>query len=203
MHGLRLTSLVLTAVSVSTLSAQVQPRQSFHAYHPQQTLDRRLTSAGAVDWNVGSPSFLLQQRQPGEKSPALAGILSFFLPFGTGSFYAGHDGHGIRHLVFGGVTLVGTIAGLAVACDDGFDLCDEDSPGYAVAAIFAVGHLVNVIWGTVTAVGDANAYNRQLRENALQIAPALMLVETNAPQVVAVAPAQMQRVGVRVVRVVF
>ncbi len=190
------------ALSVSTLSAQVQPRVQALPYYPQQTGDIHLLPTVANGSSAASPNSVLQQRQPGEKNPALAGILSFFVPFGTGSFYAGNDGHGIRHLVFGGVTVIGTLAGIAVARDGGFDLCNEND-GYAIAVIFAAGFLANQIWGTVAAIGDANAYNRQFRENALQFAPGVMLVETSAQRLTSGKRARAQRVGLRAVRVVF
>jgi hypothetical protein len=103
-------------------------------------------------------------QQPGEKSTWLAGLLSFFLPYGTGSFYAGNSSHGVRHLVIGGTALVGTVVGLAIACDDGFNYCDEDNAGWYVAGGFAIVWLGNWVWGTIVAVNDANAYNRQLAE---------------------------------------
>jgi hypothetical protein len=82
-------------------------------------------------------------QQPGEKSTWLAGLLSFFLPYGTGSFYAGNSTHGVRHLVIGGTALVGTVVGLAIACDDGFNYCDEDNAGWYVAGGFAIVWLGN------------------------------------------------------------
>ena len=66
-----------------------------------------------------------------------------------------------------------------------------------------LGFLANQIWGTVAAIGDANAYNRQLRENALQFAPGVMLVETSARRLTPGKRARAQRVGLRAVRVVF
>ncbi|MFQ5747045.1 MAG: hypothetical protein ACE5HF_07485 [Gemmatimonadota bacterium] len=53
---------------------------------------------------------------PGSKSPGLAGVLSAFIFPGTGSFYAGNEGHGIRHVVIGGVSLLGAAAS-AGDCD--------------------------------------------------------------------------------------
>jgi hypothetical protein len=137
---------------------------------------------------------VVQQR--GEKSPWLAGILSFFLPYGTGSFYAGNNSHGIRHLVIGGATAIGMGAGLLAACDDGFTLCNKDDAGYTVAGIFALGYLANWVWGTITAVSDANAYNRGSTGASLQ--PGILVLEP-APGAVGVSPA----VGLRIGRVTF
>ncbi|MDH3458749.1 MAG: hypothetical protein OER90_18055 [Gemmatimonadota bacterium] len=137
---------------------------------------------------------VLQQR--GEKSPWLAGILSFFLPYGTGSFYAGHNGHGIRHLVIGGVTAIGMGVSLMEACIDGFSVCDKDGTAYAVGGVFALGWVANWVWGTITAVSDANAYNRGSTGASLQ--PGILVLEP-APGAVGVAPA----VGLRIGRVTF
>ncbi len=113
---------------------------------------------------IGEPLGPILQ-QPGEKSTWLAGILSFFIPFGTGSFYAGNTGHGIRHLVIGGTSFTGMMVGWAIACEDWSEgYCDEDSAGWYVAGGFALVYLGNWIWGTVAAVSDASAYNRRLAE---------------------------------------
>jgi hypothetical protein len=113
----------------------------------------------------GEPVSPIMQ-QPGEKSTWLAGILSFFIPFGTGSFYAGNSGHGIRHLVIG----------LAIACEGGWSegYCDEDSAGWYIAGGFALVYLGNWVWGTIVAVNDASAYNRRLAETGF--APELKIL---------------------------
>ncbi len=141
----------------------------------------------------------LPVQQRGEKSTWLAGILSFFLPYGTGSFYAGNNAHGIRHLIIGGVTTVGAGVGLAAACIDGFSVCDEDDPGYAIAGIFALGYVVNWVWGTITAVNDVKAYNRALV--ALNIRPEVRMLE---PIRVAMPGGTTgQRIGIEVGRLTF
>jgi len=90
------------------------------------------------------------------KSPALAGALSFLVPFGTGSFYAGHSAHGVRHLTISAAALAaGVIANDRLSRDD-------DELGSILALATATAALtVNWIWGTVTAVSDARAYNRR------------------------------------------
>ncbi len=145
--------------------------------------------------NVALDATVMVQ-QPGEKSPWLAGILSFFLPYGTGSFYAGNNGHGIRHLVIGGATAVGMGASLLEACIDGFSVCDTDGTAYAIAGVFALGYLANWVWGTITAVSDANAYNRRLAGASLD--PAILVLEP-VPSAVGAAPT----VGLRIARVTF
>lgn len=111
------------------------------------------------------------QQEPGRKSPGLAGVLSFFIFPGTGSFYAGNEGHGVRHLVIGVVTLGGVVAGAAAADD-------IEDPGFAVATISLGLYLVNWIWGTVVAVTDAKAHNRALGSAAIQFAPELTVIES-------------------------
>ena len=113
-------------------------------------------------------------QQPGEKSTWLAGLLSFFIPFGTGSFYAGNSSHGVRHLVIGGTALAGTLVGLAIACDDGLEYCNENNGGFWVAGGFALVWAGNWVWGTIVAVNDAKAYNRQLAE--VGFAPGLKML---------------------------
>ncbi len=65
-------------------------------------------------------------------------------------------------------------------------------------------HLLSTVAnGSSAAIGDANAYNRQFRENALRFAPGVMLVETSAQRLTSGKRARAQRVGLRAVRVVF
>lgn len=137
---------------------------------------------------------VVQQR--GEKSPWLAGLLSFFLPYGTGSFYAGNNSHGIRHLVIGGATAIGMGVSLLEACIDEFRTCDTDGTAYAIGGVFALGYLANWVWGTITAVSDANAYNRGSTGASLQ--PGILVLEP-APGAVGAAPA----VGLRIGRISF
>jgi hypothetical protein len=74
-------------------------------------------------------------------------------------------------LLLGLATLGGTLGGLAAACDDGFNFCDEDDAGYTIAGIFALGYVVNWVWGIVTAVNDVGSYNSWLRSQAQPIKP--------------------------------
>lgn len=111
------------------------------------------------------PAWLQQELPPpGMKSPGLAAVLNLFIPYGVGNFYAGNEGHGVRHLVFGLGSLAVTLGGLAAACDDTFTFCDEDSAGAYVAGVGAAGILTNWIWGIVSGIGDAKAHNRMVRE---------------------------------------
>lgn len=98
--------------------------------------------------------FVMQDEVP-TKSPFLAGLFSFVIP-GTGSFYAHHSGHGLRHLIAIPVIVGGTIAGIALAGqDDG-----EVEWGEVIVLGVGAGLLVaNAIWATVTAVNDAKAFN--------------------------------------------
>jgi TM2 domain-containing membrane protein YozV len=97
------------------------------------------------------------------KDPTVAGLLSWFIP-GLGSFYAGHSGHGIRHIAIhvGGLVLL--VAGLAAATDDlvcdSFGNCNLEEGSFALAGVGYLVVLANDIWAIITAVGDANAYNR-------------------------------------------
>ncbi len=133
----------------------------------------------------------------------LAGILSFFLPYGTGSFYAGNTGHGVRHLVFGGLTTIGFVVSTAVC----IDVCSFDGghgeEAFLAMAVFAAGWLTNWIWGTIVAVNDANQYNRRLGSTALYLGPAIKVlaphhgVTTGSPGPVT------PRVGIQLVRLTF
>lgn len=82
------------------------------------------------------------------KSPVLAGFLSAYIP-GSGSFYAGDSGHGIRHLVVVPLASMLLFVGGGVLGDAGV------VPAYA-----GLGLLVfNWPWSVVTAVRDARAHN--------------------------------------------
>ncbi len=95
----------------------------------------------------------LSMAAQGEKSPLLAGVLSWIIP-GVGSFYAENSGHGIRHLAIQGVG-VGLLIWGAVETDDINDI-------HAAVGVGLVVVVVNGIWSIVVAVTDANAYNRSL-----------------------------------------
>jgi hypothetical protein len=91
------------------------------------------------------------------KDPFIAGALSFVIP-GLGSFYAGNQPHGWRHLLIH----VGTYVVMLVSVND----CINDiSVGNACSShtglwtVGALGLLANWVWGIFTAVGDAKAAN--------------------------------------------
>jgi hypothetical protein len=162
------------------------------------------TAQQSIAWEPGPPVLALDPwgdlptvQNAGEKSAWLAGILSFFLPYGTGSFYAGNNGHGVRHLIIGGGTAIGTAVGIGIACADfDLDLCDEDDPAYVVGAVFALGYVVNWVWGTIVAVNDVKAYNRAL---ALELAPDVIVL----PAVGGASGANGTRVGLQLLNVSF
>jgi hypothetical protein len=92
------------------------------------------------------------------KSPFAAGALSFIMP-GVGSFYASHAGHGFRHLlIHAGSSMVVAVSalGCTAPCGGG---CESDG-GVVVPVAFAA-LMGNWAWGIVTAVQDAQAYNRR------------------------------------------
>jgi TM2 domain-containing membrane protein YozV len=95
------------------------------------------------------------------KDPLVAGLLSWFIP-GLGSFYAGRSGHGVRHVVIHVVALGAVIAGVVSSADaaagSGIN-ADESRDEVLIIGGTAV-LLLNGIWSIITAVGDANAYNR-------------------------------------------
>ncbi len=90
------------------------------------------------------------------KSPVVAGALSFLVPFGAGSFYAGHMSHGVRHLTISAAALLA--GGIA---NDRLSRDDAEVGSAVVFTAAAATFLVNWIWGTVAAVGDAQAFNRR------------------------------------------
>jgi hypothetical protein len=98
------------------------------------------------------PATLMLQGAP-HRSPVLAGALSFVVPFGTGSFYSGNVGHGVRHAAIGVAT-----AGLFLAhfC---LESCTEAQETWGPVGFF--GFVANWIAGTVVAVLDARAFNRR------------------------------------------
>src|SRR5574341_319106 len=110
--------------------------------------------------------------QEAAKSPPVAGTLSFLVPFGTGSFYAGNMGHGVRHLAIGAGALLA--AGIA-----NHRLSRNDAEVGSALVFMGAGatFLINWIWGTAAAVDDARTFNRRhtlLPESkmSLHVAPA-------------------------------
>jgi hypothetical protein len=130
-------------------SGQTSPAEQLYAGLRVQSLILPTPLSGPTQ--EGQPSV------PGQRSGALAGILSGLVFPGVGSYYAGNSRHGTTHLLLGLATLGGTLGGLAAACDDGFNFCDEDDAGYTIAGIFALGYVVNWVWGIVTAVNDVGS----------------------------------------------
>lgn len=134
----------------------------------------RLTFAGVVlafapaaplrAQGPGSPGLRFGPAPPQEsvqaggstRSPAVAGILSLFLP-GAGSFYAGHPGHGVRHLLIGaassGIALIGLI--VVVVNQDG----GNPGKGGALFVAGSIAYVANDVWSVVTAVNDASRHN--------------------------------------------
>ncbi len=106
------------------------------------------------------PTVVMLQPAP-HKSPVLAGTLSFLLPFGTGSFYAGNRTHGAIHAAVGVAT-----AGLFIS-EAFFGPSSEWLGTWAYIGFFGFG--ANWIAGTVVAVLDANAYNRSHRDSAVRL----------------------------------
>ncbi len=93
---------------------------------------------------------------PRAPEPAAAGALSLLIPIGTGSFYAGYPGHGVRHLAITAASLLaGGIANHRLSRDDG------EVGSALVLTGAAAAFLINWVWGTVTAVGDAREFNRR------------------------------------------
>jgi hypothetical protein len=106
------------------------------------------------------PTGVMLQAAP-HKSPVLAGTLSFLVPFGTGSFYAGNLTHGAIHAAVG----VATASLVLVSfCQEG---CTEaEETGFWIGLI---GFGANWIAGTAVAVLDANSFNRRHRDPAVRV----------------------------------
>ncbi len=136
-------ALALSAVAAIQAASQI-PGPSPDGFQPALAADRLPPS---------TPRVMADSR-----SPPLAGALSFFFPFGTGSFYAGHVAHGVRHLL---ITTVATSVLIVSAVHDvtWWGAGDGRVWGWERPALVVLG--VNWIWGTETAVNDARAYNRR------------------------------------------
>ena len=104
----------------------------------------------------GFTSTVLAIADSARKSPSLAGSLSFVAPFGTGSFYAEHWRHGVRHLAIGAAAAV-----VGLVANDRLSRNDAETGSALVLISAGVAFLVNWTWGTITAVGDAKAFNRR------------------------------------------
>lgn len=126
--------------------------------------------------------------QAPRKDPLVAGLLSALVLPGLGSFYAGHSGHGIRHVAI-------EAAGIAVvigATRDG-DIFTSSSASVGILGLGVL--LANAIWATVTAVDDAHAHNRAIGPTSARIVGRLYA----EPGVVALPHAT----GVLVLRIAF
>jgi hypothetical protein len=132
------------------------------------------------------------------KSPVLAGALSFLVPFGTGSFYAGNSGHGVRHLVIGGVALSGMVV-IGNLIPDGCDAACTEFDAFFVA--FGVLFLNQVV-GTVVAVIDANHFNRDVGSAAFSVSPTFTVVGREASGN-GIATTPTEQVGVRLLQFSF
>lgn len=87
------------------------------------------------------------------KSPLVAALLNGFLLPGAGNFYAGHPGHGFRHvgLHFAGLYLV-----FSSVTDEGEGpLFEEDREWVAVSGVALA--TANLIWSIFTGIEDARA----------------------------------------------
>jgi hypothetical protein len=89
---------------------------------------------------------------PDRKSPFAAALLSWFVP-GVGSFYAENTGHGIRHVAIH----LGGLGFLALQLAAEFPT--SNSAANVAGGVSVV--VLNGIWSIITALGDANAYNRR------------------------------------------
>lgn len=123
-----------------------------------------------------APQGLTAQEEPPSRSPSAAGLMSFVVP-GTGSFYAGNTGHGARHVVLGGGTLVLALA-RASDCDLGILGGTSDTEGCVVSGIAALVFIGNWLWSVSTAVGDAKEFNQRQRKAGLEVEPRLVALET-------------------------
>ena len=134
-----------------------------------------------------------------EKSPALAGILSWLVFPGVGSYYAGNSGHGTRHLVIGLGALTVTIVGLAKAVDEIQTDLTVDEGSFALAGIGLLAYTVNSIWSIVVAVNDAGDYNAGI---ASVIQPEVLIL-TSSSGMAPIVPKVDRRVGLQLVRISF
>lgn len=156
------------------------------AVSAQDTLERPVQpSAREPSRTLFTPRFRTRQSEY-TKSPGLAGVLSFFIPLGTGSFYAGNAGHGARHLLIAAASIGVAPAGFSTSGyfneipifgDPTSDLptgkkfrgCERVGCKVAILAAFAF--VGNWIWGTVTAVDGANQTNRARGTVGFQMVP--------------------------------
>jgi hypothetical protein len=115
-----------------------------------QALVATVPGSGPVTARLG-----LWTEAPSRREPALAGSLSFLIPFGTGSFYAGNVPHGVIHLT------VGLGAALLFVTNFCVDECSNAGGEDTRAGIGLVAFVVNWVAGTIVAVNDAKTFNRR------------------------------------------
>ncbi len=121
----------------------------------------------------GEDPVAVPQSTLSRKSPTLAGILSWLVWPGVGSYYAGNGGHGTRHVVIG-VAAVAAAVPLIVTCDnDGF--CDFDNDTARLSVLIGLGAvwLGNSVWSIITAVNDADKRNALVDAGSVSIGPSL------------------------------
>lgn len=107
------------------------------------------------------------------KSVTTAGFLSAacLLPpvCGLGSFYAGHAGHGWRHLSIG-VASLGAAFAASAAGECSWGICEPQGAGKAVFIVGLLAYYGNTIWSTAVAVDDTWRHNRSLDQSPAQLA---------------------------------
>jgi hypothetical protein len=143
----------------------------------------------------GTGTFAPQAQE--RKCPAVAGLLSFVVPFGTGSFYAGNKGHGNRHL---GIA-VGTLAVSVIAAASAPDSCDAACGEFGVAVLGLTAFMLNWAVGTVVAVIDAGQTNRSLQASALRLQPQFELLTPSSAS--PLRERSRPRIGLQLVRLSF
>ena len=134
--------------------------------------------AQEADLAFVSPGVASIQPVPGEKSGFLAGALSGLVFPGLGSFYAGNNGHGTRHVVIAAVAIGGLAAGggdCFVLGSLGLNDPDEDC---TLTNIAAGVYLANWVWAIVVGVNDASDYNRALNTAGVQVAPQFVAIRS-------------------------
>ena len=143
------------------------------------------------------PVFPKLPQASGEKSPALAGLLNVVLP-GVGNFYAGNNGHGIRHLALA----VGGLAVFALGAVQGLEVTGDGEGLVLVGGVVFIG---NWVWGIFSGIEDARAANRPVGSNG-GVASILhpQLVPLGLPSAVGNPPGVTKlRLGLQLVRVTF
>ena len=95
-----------------------------------------------------------QAEAPSRRDPAVAGVLSFLIPFGTGSFYAGNVPHGVIHLT---LAVASAVVFANNFCLDECTGVDDQTKAEVAFVVF----VANWVAGTIVAVGDAKSFNRR------------------------------------------